>query len=368
VPVHISDLRRGPLGEVIGFVVVMGVMLSLPLLGASNRIIFLGVLVVIWAMVAYGLFVPFALAGQMTVATITVWGAASFSVALAASHWGWNLNILIPLGIAAGMAAAGIVALPVLRTSGHYFVVVTFAVAELGVIVGKNWQLLDNNDTGVTVAKLPTFLGWDVSSRTNMMRLCTLCLAVAFVGVIWLKGSRLGRRFAAIRENEDLARTVGCPVNVYKVLAFVLGGAIVGLAAPLYVFYTRHVSVADFGIVPGITIVVILVLGGRKYVLGPIFGALFWFLIPELISIDALLGQALFGAALAVAIIVAPDGLVAAGVSLFRFLGRVVTGTRRPSARAAVDGAADEDSSGTPGGAAPVTTGARAADDPAEVM
>jgi branched-chain amino acid transport system permease protein len=343
----------------------MGIMLSLPLLGASNRIIFLGILVVIWAMVSYGLFVPFAIAGQMTVATITVWGAAAFTVALAANNWGWNLNLLVPLGIVAGMAAGALFALPVLRTSGHYFVVVTFAVAELGVIVGHNWQLLDNNDTGVTISTSPSLLGWDVSSRTDQMRLCTLCLTIVFLGVIWLRRGRLGRRLAAIRENEQLARTVGCPVNVYKLLAFAIGGAIAGLAATLEVIFSRHLSVNDFGIIPGITVVVILVLGGRKYVLGPIFGALFWYMIPELIGLDALIGQAIFGAALAAAIIIAPDGIVAGFVSIFRFLFRLVTGSAKPPAEGAQGD--DHGAPATTGGAATVAAGS-AASQQAEVM
>jgi branched-chain amino acid transport system permease protein len=346
VLVQLSSLRKGPFAEVIGFILVLGTMLLLPSLGASNRILYLAVIVVIWSIVSYGLFLPFALAGQMTVATITVFGAASFTVALAANNWGWNLDRLIPLGIFAGMVAGAVFALPVLRTSGHYFVVVTFAVAELGVIFGHNWHRIYQNDSGVTVPTLPELFGWHLTSRQDMMHLVTACLAVVFVALIVLKHTRLGRRFAALRENEQLARTVGCPVNIYKVLAFTLGGAIAGLAAPLNVLYIQHIDVDNFGVTPGIIIVVIVVLGGRKYVLGPVFGALFWYLGPELIGIDALLGQALFGAALAVVIIVAPDGLVAGVLSIFRFIGRAIGLVHKPSPPTepvgAVSGAAPE--------------------------
>ena len=53
---HIFDLRKGPLGEFVGFIVLVGLMLLMPALGASNRIVYLGVVCVIWAIVAYGLF------------------------------------------------------------------------------------------------------------------------------------------------------------------------------------------------------------------------------------------------------------------------------------------------------------------------
>ena len=327
-----SDLRRSALPEILGFVIVVGLMVLLPQLGASNRIIFLGVVCIIWAMVSYGLFIPFALAGQMTVATITAWGAACFTVALAANDWGWGLGPLLLLGIVAGTLAGTLFALPVLRTSGHYFVVVTFAIAALGTIVGQNWSVTSPGDAGITVSKSPELLGWHLQNRNDMMRLCSLCLFVVFLCVVLLRRSRLGRRLAAVRENEQLARTVGCPVNRYKLLAFGMGGAVVGLAAPLEVFFSRHIEVGDFDILNGITIVVILVLGGRKYALGPVFGALFWFIGPELIGVDALVGQALFGAALAVAIILFPDGIIAGFLSLSRLLGRAVGIGGRPAA------------------------------------
>jgi branched-chain amino acid transport system permease protein len=332
--VRTSELRRSSAaGEILAFVVVVGLMVLLPQLGASNRIIFLSVVCVIWAMVSYGLFIPFAIAGQMTVATITAWGAACFAVALAANDWGWGFGSLLLLGIAAGAVAGTLFALPVLRTSGHYFVVVTFAVAALGTIVGQNWALLSPGDAGITVAQQPELLGWHLEDRNDMMRLCAVCLFIVYLGVVALRRSRLGRRLAAVRENEQLARTVGCPVNVYKLAAFGMGGAVVGLAAPLEVFFTRHIEVGDFDILNGITIVVILVLGGRKYALGPVFGALFWYLGPELIGVDALIGQALFGAALAIAIIVFPDGIVAGLLSIARLLGRAV-GIRRGAPKA----------------------------------
>ena len=331
---RISELRKGPAGEFLGFVALTGLLLLLPALGASNRIMYLAVVCVIWAIVAYGLFVPFALGGQMTVTTATAWGAASFAVMLASNDWGWNLTLCIPLGIVAGAIAGLVFALPVLRTSGHYFVVVTFAIASLGVIIGSNWALLSPGDAGLTVSALPELLGWHLNGRQDMMRLSCLCLTIAFVALLLMKRSRFGRRLAAIRENEHLARTVGCPVNVYKVVALTVGGAVAGLAAPLQVFFARHIEINDFNILNGITVVVILVLGGRRYVIGPVLGALFWFMGPELIGVDALAGQAIFGAALAIAIIVAPDGLVAGAGSVVRFAGRAAGLLRRPAASA----------------------------------
>jgi branched-chain amino acid transport system permease protein len=320
------------IGELAGFVVIVGLLLLLPTLGASNRIIFLGVVCVIWSIVAYGLFVPFALAGQMTVAAITVWGAASFTVALAANNWGWNLSLLIPLGIVAGVIAGGVFALPVLRTSGHYFIVVTFAITALGVQVGQNWEVINPQNAGVIVATPPELFGWHLQGRSDIMKLASLCLAVVFVGVVLLRRSIIGKRLAAVRENEALASTVGAPVKLYKWIALAIGGGIIGLAAPLQVFFLRHIQIDEFGIAPGITIVVILVLGGRRYVLGPIIGALFWYLAPEFIGVSPLVGQALFGALLALVIIIAPDGLVSGVVSSAKFLGRAVGLVHKPAA------------------------------------
>jgi branched-chain amino acid transport system permease protein len=301
---------RERLVNAITFAVIVGVLAALPAVGATGRMINLAALSAMWAAAVFGLYLSYALAGQMTAASVTVWAASAFSVALAANEWAPPLPVLFLIGVLAGLVTGGIVALPVLRASGHYFVVVTFAVVELAGVIGRNWALIDNRGAGVFVLYTPSLGPWHLERLEDSLWLACVCVVVAFVAVDLLTHSRLGRRWLTVRENEILAATVGCPIRFYKWLVLAIGGAVTGVAATLPTVLTNHVQMADFGLSAAIVFFIALIIGGRRTIVGPLVGAMFWFLGPELLGVDPLLGQALFGVLLAVTIIVSPDGVL----------------------------------------------------------
>jgi branched-chain amino acid transport system permease protein len=345
------------------FAVIVGVLALLPAVGATGRMINLAALSAMWATAVFGLYLSYALAGQMTAASVTVWAASAFTVALTANEWSPPLPVLFVLGVLAGLVTGGLVALPVLRTSGHYFVVVTFAVVELAGVIGRNWALIDNRGAGVFVLYTPTLGPWHLERLEDSLWLACVCVVVAFVAVDLLTHSRLGRRWLTVRENEQLAATVGCPIRFYKWLVLAIGGAVTGIAATLPTVLTNHVQMADFGLSAAIVFFIALIIGGRRTIVGPLVGAMFWFLGPELLGVDPLLGQALFGVLLAVTIIVSPDGVL---IGLRRLLGaafRVVfrRGGRPGSTGGGVEpggvppaAAAEAEQALAPGGEAPV--------------
>jgi branched-chain amino acid transport system permease protein len=355
---------RDRLVNAVTFAVIVGVLAALPAVGATGRMINLAALSAMWGTAVFGLYLGYALAGQMTAASVTVWAASAFSVALAANEWAPPLPVLFLIGVLAGLVAGGIVALPVLRASGHYFVVVTFAVVELAGVIGRNWALIDNRGAGVFVLYTPSLGFWHLERLEDSLWLACVCVVVAFVAVDLLTHSRLGRRWLSVRENEVLAATIGCPVRFYKWLVLAIGGAVTGVAATLPTVLSNHVQMADFGLSAAIVFFIALIIGGRRTIVGPLVGTMFWFLGPELLGVDPLLGQALFGVALAVTIMVSPDGvlvgvrrLVAAGFrALFRRPERPVgAGADLEPAGAARPAAGEAEPVAEPDGAGPAS-------------
>ena len=96
-----------------------------------------------------------------------------------------------------------------------------------------------------------------------------------------LVASPWGRTLRAIRENEDLARSVGIRIGYYKVIAFAVSGGFAGLAGALYAYKLRHISALLFGSFEGVELALMVLLGGSRTILGPVVGGIIVGFLPR---------------------------------------------------------------------------------------
>jgi branched-chain amino acid transport system permease protein len=211
--------------------------------------------------------------------------------------------VLVPLGGVVSGTFALIVAVPVLRVRGPYFVILTFGLAELVKFI---------------LLRLETALG--ASSRllfgapsTTTLLAWMVALAAAATILRHLVGvSRFGRGLVAIREDETAAETLGVPVTRYKVLAFALSSVIPGMVGAVMALRSTYFEVLQvFSPTISFTIVTMAIIGGAGDARGPILGALFLVGLSE-----ALRGTApqlyliLLGFSLIAFVLFAPNGMV----------------------------------------------------------
>ena len=292
-------------------VVFAAVLTVLPFIGLSNRHIHLAVVCLIWTIAAYGLFVPYAFAGQMTVAIVTAWGVGAYATGIAIKYWDWTFVPCVLLSIGLGFLAGMIMALPILRTKGHYFVIITFVIAEAVTVAANNWDVTSGaGGGGMSVSQSISLFGIDFGERRNMYYLCLALAAIVAIGVTWLRGSRFGKHLASVRENEELARSIGIRTTWLKIVVLGVGGGITGLAGTLYAYYLSHIAVNEFGVNRAITLILIVVVGGRMSVLGPFVGAAIAYYLPELIDLDPNRVLIAYGLALGVIVILLPTGVI----------------------------------------------------------
>jgi branched-chain amino acid transport system permease protein len=292
-------------------VVVMALVALLPHIGLSNRHVHLGVVCLIWTMAAYGLFVPYAFAGQMTVAIVTAWGVGAFSTGLAIKYWDWGFVPCLGFAMLAAFVAGGLMAMPILRTKGHYFVIITFVIAEAVTVAANNWEVTSGpGGGGISVPKTIDLFGFSFAGRTSMFYLCLVVVALMALSVVWLRGSRLGKHFVSIRENEELARSIGIPTTWLKILALALGGLFAGAAGTFYAYYLSHIDIHEFGVNQAITLILIVVIGGRQATLGPLVGAAVAYYLPELIKLDPNRVLIVYGLVLGLMVIFLPTGVL----------------------------------------------------------
>ena len=240
--------------------------------------------------------------GYISLGHVVFYGVGAYVVA--STFKVLPLWVSVPLaGFVAGLLAL-VVAIPVLRVRGPYFVILTFGLAEL-----VKYTVL-NVETAIGKSSRLLFGAPGIDTLLyGMIALAVIAtLLTKFVGE-----SRFGRGLAAIRDDETTAETVGVPVVKYKIAAYTLSAIIPGMAGGLIALKSTYFEVLQvFNPVISFTVVTMAIIGGSGDVRGPFMGAafllllseLFWATIPQLYMI-------LLGLFLIVFVVFAPNGIAA---------------------------------------------------------
>jgi branched-chain amino acid transport system permease protein len=196
--------------------------------------------------------------GAYAATLLTMEAGAPFPLVLLAS-------LLLPAVIAVPLA------LPVLRLKGVFLAIATIGFGEVVRLGFVNWERV-NGAQGIVAIPQKTAL-WMIF----------LALGAALF-VLWrLRGSKWGFALEAIKEDEPAARTMGIATTRYKLAMFVLGAALAGLAGALEAHYTFMVAPNGFAFGRVVDMLVYAVVGGTAVFFGPVLGAAFLTLLPELL-------------------------------------------------------------------------------------
>src|SRR5918994_4727729 len=143
-------------------------------------------------------------------------------------------------------------------------------------------------------------------------------LAVAILSYLTIRRlvlSRIGRAMIALRENEPLATSVGVDVTRYLVLAAVMSAAIAGAAGGLYTHYIRIVDPDIFLFIYTVTMVIMVITGGKGTLAGPIVGGILFGFVPELLRAMAFQPEVqwiIYGVLMVLVVFFLPQGIVPA--------------------------------------------------------
>src|SRR2546425_350139 len=148
-------------------------------------------------------------------------------------------------------------------------------------LVSINWMHLANGPLGLPGVPAPELGPWSLRTKSAYYYLVLAAVALAYEVCRRLVHSRIGRAFVALRENESLAESVGVDGTRYLVLAAVVSAGLAGLAGSLYAHYTRFVSPEVFLFTYTVTMVIMVVAGGKGTLAGPLVGAVLFTILPE---------------------------------------------------------------------------------------
>jgi branched-chain amino acid transport system permease protein len=240
----------------------------------------------IFAVLALSLNLLLGYTGQLSLGHAAFFGIGAYASALSTVKLEWSPWTGLVVAILAPAATGWLIGRLALKLRGAYFVLLTISFAGVVSLVSVNWMTLTNGPLGVpgvppVELALPGLPTLSLRAKSAYYYLVLTAVALCYVVCRALVRSRVGRALIALRENETLAESIGIDGTHYLVLAAMLSAAMAGLAGGLYAHYTRFVSPEVFLFSYTVTMVIMVVAGGKGTLSGPIVGAVIFTALPE---------------------------------------------------------------------------------------
>jgi len=290
----------------------------------------------IWSVVALGLHVITGLAGQFNLGVGVYMGTGAYTSAMLTTAAGFTFWEALPFSLVASALMGLLTGCPALRVRED-----SLAVLSIGLVFVFESLLVYLPYFGgpVGINHIPrAMLGGEPVGNWGYLAIIAGALAVAIAVCLYLRRSWMGLIWESIRENELAAQVLGLHPARFKLYAFTIGAALSGLGGVLYAHFIRYVTPYDFGFLPSVYVLAMVVFGGLGTVRGAVFGACFLTLLPEMFRFVQDYRNLIFGVTLVLLMLYEPRGALGDGSYVWRMLSaawmqlRAVFGNGRPYA------------------------------------
>jgi branched-chain amino acid transport system permease protein len=298
----------------------------------------------VYAATAIGLNIVVGLAGLLDLGYVAFMGIGAFVAANLSGAAAAHLGIDLPFPVAALCAAViagifgAIVGSPTLRVRGDYLAIVTLAFGEIFTRAAQN-NIGEFTGGASAIPGIPqiSMFGtafnepiapFGIKLPPGVLYYFLIVLVVAVIMAIFanLKNSRIGRAWIAIREDEDAARAMGIRTGKMKILAFLVGATLAGLAGAIFVHKLSTASYDSFKFLESVTLLAAVILGGMGTIPGAVLGASLLFVLPEKLREFQDYRLFFFGLALILIMRFRPQGVVPDRVRRAEFAGETPDG------------------------------------------
>lgn len=285
-------------------------------IGGSRLWIYNMLNVAIFALPVVGLAIVTGRAGQVTFAQTVFMAIGGYGIAIFTTRLHWNAWLGLVLSAIIAAVAAVLIGLPMLRLRGHYLAMGTFALALGTASFATAATFLTKGAVGISGVPALAIGHISFFDQRNAYILCWGFVALALVVYALLNWSYVGRAWRALALREDVAASLGVNNQRFKTLAFAIAAVMASVAGSLYVSITSFVSPDLYDSSVGINLFVMLFIGGRATMFGPIVGAMIVTLGPQVFSGIAEWQQIIFLTILMAVILFMPNGLLGGGAPL----------------------------------------------------
>jgi branched-chain amino acid transport system permease protein len=245
--------------------------------------------IAIYAVFALSLELLVGVTGLVSLGHAAFLGIGAYVTVLAAGDSGGSIATVAPLAVLAAAGYALFVGALSLRTKGVYFIMVTLAFAQMAYFVFHDTKLAGGSD-GLFLYAKPTLGALNLDDKRHLYYTVIVTLVASYALLALLMRSRFGHALAGIRVNEQRMRAAGFATFGYKLAAFVIAGAIAGLAGCLLAIKDGAVNPELLSWHESGAVLLMLILGGIGSLRGAVIGAIAFTLLKELFQLESLLG------------------------------------------------------------------------------
>ncbi|MFQ5795854.1 MAG: branched-chain amino acid ABC transporter permease [Candidatus Bipolaricaulia bacterium] len=293
--------------------------LSLPFLFTSPSHRNLLILIAINVILVASLDLLIGYTGLMSLGHGGFWGIGAYTSALLVMRADIPfLGGLVGAALVA-MASGAIIGYPFLKLRGHYFVVVTFITAIILTLLFTSLISVTRGPMGLPgipfpKVEIPGLFSYTFNPFRSTLSYYYLVLVFVFLALIVksrIVRSKMGRALTAIKEDEDLAQSIGIHTHRYKLLIFAISAGFAGLAGSLYAHYVTFIGPDSFTFIESFNLFVMNLVGGAGTLMGPVIGPTFLTLVEEFARVfSPVIAEIAFGVLLIVTITFLPSGIV----------------------------------------------------------
>ncbi len=231
-----------------------------------------------------------------TAGQVSIGNAAFLTTGAFATVWCGRNAIPFPLDAGVAMIACGLfgvlVGLPALRIKGIYLILSTMAAHFVALFVAEKYQFAEVGSAGFTVDGI--IAGGLLTQQRGWALILLVVTLIVMLVCTWLQNGRSGRAWRIVRNREDAAPAMGIPVARYKLIAFVLSSAIIGLQGSLSAHFSGNVSSESFPLSAAIAALAMILIGGLGSIAGSVIGAAIVTTLPYVTPplVEAVIGSA----------------------------------------------------------------------------
>lgn len=263
-----------------------------------------GVLVVLSfnIIAAYAVYLPMA-AGQLNLGIAGFMAVGAYTAAYLTSACDWPMFAAVPAAALAAGLTGLVIGVPVLRAQGVYLALATFALGQVIAATFLNLEVVGGA------------AGYTLSAYAGPGAVMAAAAGVTLL-MLFLSRTRFALCLTAVKSDPTVADLMGVPVRSVQAAAFALGAAVAGFGGAFYALHFSFIEAQYFNVLLSVFTVLYVLFGGTQTVWGPLAGALFFTLTPELFRFGEQWRYAIFAVFIILFMAIRPQGLITA--SLFQ--------------------------------------------------
>ena len=300
----------------------------------SSYAVTLMIEIIIWGLFALSLDFVMGYTGLVSLGHALFYGLGAYAVAITLLHVSQSAFVAIALAIVISAAIAWFVGYLSIRVAGVYFAMITLAFAELFYNLLYRLEITGGSEglfgistyyglagMGVRLSDIAVFIGpIGLTGQSLFYYIALASLIVSYLMTRRMLNSPFGSVLKSIRENEQRATFLGYETTIYKRRAFVISGALAGLAGGLFTLNSGYATPSFAFWLHSGEVIVMVILGGMGTLYGPIIGSAVFFGLEEILTGFTARWRLVLGTVFVLFVIFLPRGLVSLPAQLAPYL------------------------------------------------